>query len=44
MIQLFRETFDGVNAVEGVQWAELNADSNARIYQSVCMVNGEQVN
>lgn len=43
MIQQFRETLGGVNAVQGSQWAELNADSNARLYQSVCMAPGERV-
>lgn len=43
MIQLFRQTSGGVNAVEGSQWAELNADSNARLYQRVCMASGEQI-
>ncbi len=33
MIQLFHQPYTSTNAVEGVQWAELNADSNARIYQ-----------
>ena len=42
MIQLFHETY-GVNAVQGDQWAELNADSNARLYQEMCMVTGEVV-
>lgn len=43
MIQMFHQTLGGVNAVEGVQWAELNADQNARLYQQVCMANGERV-
>ena len=33
-----------VNAPEGVQIAELNAAAASRIYQNVCLVNGEQVN
>ena len=52
MIQLFRQTFASLTtagwnyavAAEGTQWAELNADSNARLYQSVCLVTGERVN
>ncbi len=30
-------------ARNGEQFAELNADSNGRLYQRICMVNGEQV-
>jgi uncharacterized repeat protein (TIGR01451 family) len=33
-----------VNAPEGVQIAELNAAAASRIYQNVCLVNGERVN
>lgn len=43
MIQVFHNTLGGVSAVQGTQWAELNADSNARLYQQVCMAPGEGV-
>lgn len=33
-----------VNAPEGVQIAELNAAVASRIYQNVCLINGERVN
>ena len=33
-----------VNAPEGVQIAELNAALAARIYQNVCLINGETIN
>ncbi len=33
-----------VTAPEGVQIAELNATVPSRIYQNVCLINGEQVN
>ena len=33
-----------VNAPQGVQIAELNAAAASRIYQNVCLINGERVN
>ena len=42
LIELWRAPFAGVSAVEGNQFAELNAEAASRIYQRVCLVNGEQ--
>ncbi len=43
LIEIWRTGFNGVASAEGTQFAELNAQENSRIYQSVCMSSGEQV-
>ena len=49
VIQLFLQDYRGASgysetaARSGVQFAELNAQTPGRLYQRVCMVNGEQV-
>lgn len=43
-IQIFKNGWDsGLVAADGGQWAELNAFSARRLYQSICMANGERV-
>jgi uncharacterized repeat protein (TIGR01451 family) len=46
-IQIFKNGWDegdgGLIATDGAQWAELNAFSARRLYQNVCMANGERV-
>lgn len=43
-MQIFKNSAEGRDAAAGVQWAELNAFTPARLYQNVCMVQGEVVN
>lgn len=40
---MFKNGFGGVTAADGVQWAELNAYSAARLYQTVCLMEGDVV-
>jgi uncharacterized repeat protein (TIGR01451 family) len=42
LIELWRAPFNGVTAAEGSQFAELNAERASRLYQTVCLVAGEQ--
>ena len=43
-MQIFKNGWDsGLVATDGGQWAELNAFSARRLYQNVCMANGERV-
>lgn len=47
-LQIFKDGWTdsghgAVPAVEGEQWAELNAFTRQRLYQTVCMANGERV-
>ena len=44
LIELWRTNFLGVVARDQTNFAELNAQQSSRIYQSVCFVNGEQIN
>lgn len=43
LIELWSTPFNGVSARSGDQFAELNANVASRIYQNVCLVNGETV-
>ena len=43
LIEVWGNGFNGVTPAEGTQFAELNAQVNSRIFQSVCMSTGEQV-
>lgn len=42
-IEMWRQPFNGVSAASGSgsQWAELNANTNSMIYQTICMSPGE---
>ncbi|MBA8880913.1 DUF7507 domain-containing protein [Phyllobacterium myrsinacearum] len=42
LIEMWRSGFQGVPSAEGSQFAELNANESSRLYQNVCLVNGEQ--
>lgn len=42
LIELWGNNFTGVPAREGSQFAELNAEAASRLYQTVCLVAGEQ--
>ncbi len=43
LVELWSTPFNGLAARAGEQFAELNAQEPSRIYQSVCLVNGETV-
>lgn len=43
MIELWNTSFNGVTAAQGSQFAELNAYSNGRLSQQVCLFQNEQV-
>ena len=43
LIELWANSFNGVPARNGTQFAELNADQPSALYQNVCITNGETV-
>ncbi|WP_257387797.1 putative Ig domain-containing protein, partial [Tahibacter caeni] len=43
LIEIWANGFSGVTARAGTQLAELNAEAASRIYQNVCLANGELV-
>jgi hypothetical protein len=43
LIEIWANSFNGVPARDGVQFAELNADQPSALYQNVCINNGETV-
>ncbi|WP_313915831.1 putative Ig domain-containing protein, partial [Tahibacter sp.] len=43
LIEIWANTFNGVNARAGQQFAELNAEAASRIYQNVCLAAGEPI-
>lgn len=43
LIELWNTPFNGVTAPQGKQLAELNANVASRLYQDVCLINGESV-
>lgn len=43
LMELWANNFNGVPAREGRQFAELNAAATSRMYQNVCMINGERI-
>ena len=43
-MEFWTNGFNGVPARNGVQHVELNASASSRLSQTVCLVNGEQVN
>lgn len=42
LIEMWTNGFQSVNAASGTQFVELNANVSSRLYQNVCLVNGEQ--
>jgi len=42
-IEIWNSSFEGVTAAQGSQFAELNAWSNGRLSQQVCLFNNERV-
>lgn len=43
LMELWANNFSSVPAREGRQFAELNAAATSRMYQNVCMINGERI-
>ena len=43
LIELWNTPFNGVTAPQGKQLAELNANVASRLFQDVCLINGESV-
>ncbi|WP_386067933.1 putative Ig domain-containing protein [Tahibacter sp. UC22_41] len=43
LIEIWANSFNSVPARAGTQFAELNAEAASRIYQNVCLANGELV-
>ncbi len=43
VMELWRTNFQGVPARQGLNFAELNASASSRLFQNVCLVNGEQI-
>ena len=43
LIEIWANSFQGVPARDGVQFAELNADQPSALYQNVCITRGETV-
>ena len=43
LIEIWANSFQGVAARDGVQFAELNADQPSALFQNVCINNGETV-
>jgi uncharacterized repeat protein (TIGR01451 family) len=43
LIELWRTNFQGVVSRDGLNFAELNAAASSRIYQNVCLINGEDI-
>ncbi|MCY7313265.1 MAG: DUF11 domain-containing protein [Pseudoxanthomonas sp.] len=44
LIELWRTNFNGVAARDALNFAELNAEVSSRIFQNVCLINGEPIN
>lgn len=44
LIEMWRSGFNGVIARDGNNFVELNANASSRIYQNVCLINGESFN
>jgi uncharacterized repeat protein (TIGR01451 family) len=42
-IEVWSGGFNGVTSLAGLQHAELNASASSRLFQTVCMINGESV-
>ncbi len=43
LMELWRTNFQGVPARQGLNFAELNASASSRLFQNVCLINGEQI-
>ncbi|MDC8014006.1 putative Ig domain-containing protein [Tahibacter soli] len=43
LIEIWANGFSGVMARHGKQFAELNAEASSRIFQNVCLANGEPI-
>lgn len=43
LLELWRTNFQGVPARDANNYSELNAEASSRIYQNVCLINGEQI-
>ena len=44
LIELWSSNFQGVPARQGNNFSELNASASSRLYQNVCLINGESIN
>ncbi|MEO8365769.1 MAG: hypothetical protein ABI538_06125 [Pseudoxanthomonas sp.] len=44
LIELWRTNFQGVVARNAANFAELNANASSRIFQNICLINGESIN
>ncbi len=44
LIEMWANGFNGVNAASGKQFVEVNASASSRLYQEVCLLNGETFN
>lgn len=44
LIELWSSNFQGVTARQGNNFSELNASASSRLYQNVCLINGESIN
>ena len=44
LIELWRTNFQGVVARNAINFAELNANASSRIFQNICLINGESIN
>ena len=43
LIELWRTNFQGVVARNATNFAELNANASSRIFQNICLINGESI-
>jgi uncharacterized repeat protein (TIGR01451 family) len=43
LMEMWRTNFQGVPARAGLNFVELNASASSRLYQNVCLLNGEQI-
>jgi uncharacterized repeat protein (TIGR01451 family) len=43
LLEMWRTNFQGVVSREGNNFVELNAEASSRLYQNVCLVNGDSI-
>ena len=43
LMEMWRTNFQGVPARAGLNFVELNASASSRMYQNVCVINGDQI-
>lgn len=43
LMELWRTNYQGVPARQGLNFAELNASASSRLFQNVCLINGDQI-